>query len=259
MRVTTITVTVIMALTLVGCSAPPPPVPIPIETQGESVPAVDVSDLPPLTAPQECAGYVALTFDDGPTPLTGELLDILDHYDVPAAFFNLGIHEEEFPHLVARMIEEGHQVGNHTMTHADLSSLSVEDALAEIDAASSAHRKSGHGDPRYFRPPYGQTSPEIREGIEDRGMTEVLWTADTKDYEAESAEQVVEAARGMSDGGILLMHDGKPLTVTALPEIIRSYYDEDLCFGPVASTDQELPTDLGITHAARANEENPAS
>ena len=235
---------------------PPAPSPVPIVRDGTPVKGADLSSLPELTAPAACSGYVALTFDDGPTVLTADILAVLDHYRIPATFFNIGSLEHVRSRVVENMLAAGHQVGNHTMTHPDLLAMSMDAALADIDAAAAVHHDLGHDNQTMFRPPFGNTSPELRAAVESRGMVEVLWTVDSKDYEAQTAQQVAEASKGMTDGGILLLHDGKPFTLEALPLIIEHYYGQNLCFGKIVATDTELPTDLpGVTHRARASEQ----
>ncbi|WP_168199765.1 polysaccharide deacetylase family protein [Citricoccus sp. SGAir0253] len=246
--------TAVLALALAGCATPDPPAPTPITREARGVKAADIGHLPDLTPPERCTGHVALTFDDGPTKLTPEILAVLDHYDVPATFFNVGLQEKALPRLVERELAAGHQVGNHTMTHPDLLSLDVDEALEDVDAASATHRDLTDEHVTLFRPPYGNSDAAIRAAAEDRGLTEVLWTVDSKDYEAISVDEVVENSRGMTDGGILLMHDGKPLTVEALPRVIEHYYDEGLCFGRVTPGDTELPSNVGLTHRARASD-----
>lgn len=242
-----------LALALTGCTSSEAATPIPIPRTEDAVKAVDMSHLPEAVAPAKCSGYVALTFDDGPTEVTTDLLAVLDHYSTPASFFNIGSAEETSPRLVEREISGGHQVGNHTSTHPDLLTQNVEAALADVEEAASIHSDLGFDDQILFRPPYGNTSPEIRAAIESRGMTEVLWTVDSKDYEAKTAEEVVEASKGMTDGGILLLHDGKSATLEALPSIIKHYYSQNFCFGQIEATESELSTDLpGFTHRARA-------
>ncbi|MEV4900697.1 polysaccharide deacetylase family protein [Citricoccus sp. NPDC055426] len=252
---TPISLALLAALALAGCSSSTTVHPTPIPRTEGPVQAVDVDHLPELTPPATCSGYVALTFDDGPTQTTKDLLDILGHYSVPAAFFNLGLQEKKMPELVERQISEGHQVGNHTMTHPELLNIPLDEALDDIDSATVVHRDLLDRSHTLFRPPYGGTDEQIREGAENRGMTEVLWTVDSKDYEATSAEQVIEQSQGMTDGGVLLMHDGKPLTVEALPQIIGNYYDQGMCFGQITTVDEELPSNMGITHRARATEQ----
>lgn len=248
----------VLMLSLVGCAAQEPLPPTPIPRDEASIERVDMSYLPELAPPASCAGYVALTFDDGPTNLTPDLLAVLDHYEIPAAFFNTGTQERIHSRLVERTLAAGHQLGNHTMTHPDLLAVGLKDALADIDAATVTHRDLSHDAATLFRPPFGNTSAEIRAAVESRGMLEVLWTVDSKDFEATTVEQVVEKSKGMTDGGILLMHDGKPLTIEALPLIIEHYYAQGLCFGRVVAADTELPTDrFDQTHRARADKQEP--
>ncbi|WP_052274166.1 polysaccharide deacetylase family protein [Arthrobacter sp. L77] len=247
----------VLMLALTGCAGQEPLPPTPIPRVEVPAGAADMSQLPELTAPATCAGYVALTFDDGPTELTSDLRAVLDHYEIPGVFFNTGAQEQARPREVERTKAAGHQLGNHSMTHPDLLAGDLTAALADIDAATVVHRDLGHDAPTLFRPPYGSTSSALRAAVESRGMLEVLWTVDSKDFEAGTAEQVVEQSKGMTDGGILLLHDGKPLTVEALPRIIEHYYAQDLCFGEVVAADTELPTDVGLTHRARATKQEP--
>lgn len=211
-----------------------------------------VVDLPEAPTPTSCKGYVALTFDDGPTDLTRDYLAVLAHYDVPAAFFTIGAQEAIKPRDVERITADGHQLGNHTMSHPDLLSLTLDQALLDVAAWSDAHQELGHDASALFRPPFGATSAEIRKAVEGQGMVEVLWTVDSKDFEATSPKLVLEKSVGMTDGGILLLHEGKPNTLKALPEIIAHYHEQGLCFGSVGTADVELATDLGTTHRARA-------
>lgn len=234
-----------------ACSEPlPEPMPRPIGSKkvatGEPLP-----NLPDIATPTECRGYVAMTFDDGPTDLTDEILTILSYYDVPATFFNVGMAELAYPQMVKRISEGGHQIGNHTMSHPDLSTLTEKKAKAEIVDASDVHVELGLPAFQLFRPPYGSTNDKVRAMVEKMGMIEVIWTVDSKDYEATSPEQVVRQSDGMSDGGILLMHDGKRSTVEALPRIIANYYAQGLCIGRIsASSAQKTP--VGIPTKARA-------
>jgi peptidoglycan/xylan/chitin deacetylase (PgdA/CDA1 family) len=209
---------------------------------------IDVNVTP---APSECEGYVALTFDDGPTLLTGQLLDILDRVGVPAVFFNMGVFIEQRPDDVRAMVAAGHQVGNHTMTHAHLSALSPAEQLAEIRSTSEAHEAVTGDGLELFRPPYGDTNPAVRAVAADEGLTEVLWNADSRDFEATSVEEILEASTSMEDGGILLLHDGKPLTIAAVPQIVDHYHRAGMCFGLVGVTTEAQDVPLG-SHDARA-------
>jgi peptidoglycan/xylan/chitin deacetylase (PgdA/CDA1 family) len=211
-------------------------------------------DLPAAPAPSACRGYVALSFDDGPSPLTSQLLAVLEHYDVPATFFNIGAQSRRNPRQVELTIQAGHQIGNHTMTHVELLPFDRRQLEREIDGVGIVHRSLGLATPApLFRPPYGVTSPQIRAFVESRGLTEALWDKDSKDWEARTAEAIVQKSKGMGDGDILLLHDGKPLTIEALPGVIGHYHNQGLCFGRIAATGTERPASgFDTTHRAVA-------
>lgn len=164
---------------------------------------------------------VALTFDDGPYPeTTPALLAALG--DVPATFFLWGEHAAAHPSLVRAIAAAGHVIGNHTWTHPRLTGLDAgardqevrrtQDLLAELTGAR----------PALFRPPYGDTGPTVAETIAGHGLTEVLWSVDTRDWAGASADEVVAAASRAEPGGVVLMHEGRPATVEAVPRILAA-------------------------------------
>jgi peptidoglycan-N-acetylglucosamine deacetylase len=245
-----------IALLASGClDVPPPgpePTPLSFEPEDTAAVAEDAVAAPIDPAPEDCEGYVALSFDDGPTANTGLVLDILERADVPATFFNRGDATELFPGYVEQTLAAGHQFGNHSYDHPDLLVLSPEEVTEQLERANDA-QVAVVGDPfLLFRPPYGNTNAEIRAEAIEQGMVEVLWTVDSKDYLARDSDQIVRRSTGMEDGGILLLHDGKPRTIEALPDIINHYHGEGLCFGRIAPTDDEHQTDLNIPHNAEA-------
>jgi peptidoglycan-N-acetylglucosamine deacetylase len=249
-----LTAFVALSTACAGVPAPETQAPPLVAAEANSVvqPLEDV-EVQVTPAPADCEGYIALTFDDGPTPLTGQLLDVLDRAGVPAVFFNLGIFIEARPDDVRAMVAAGHQVGNHTMTHPNLTERSSPEQVTEIRSFNDAHEAVTGEAPELFRPPYGATDGGIRALAQAEGLTEVLWTADSKDFEAASVGDIVARSTSMKDGGILLLHDGKPLTIAAVPQIIDHYHREGLCFGRVAVTDEPQDTgSLNVPHHATA-------
>lgn len=217
---------------------------------GESVPAATVAD-PVLTPPAKCRGYVALTFDDGPTEVTPRLLEVLRRNDLPAVFFNTG--EQSLDHAaVARRqaVSPGVQLGNHTWSHPDLSTLSPSQVRREIVRTRDLQGR----DVTLFRPPYGSEDPGVLAQVQQLGMLNVLWTQDSKDFDATSVDEIVERSTGMRDGGILLLHDGNPMTVRAVPLIAEHYYGRGLCFGKVVRSNRaQSPAESpSLTFYARA-------
>ena len=133
-----------------------------------------------------------------------------------------------------------------------MTTLTAEERAKELAEPLRIHQQLGHANFTFWRPPFGVTTPAIRAEAEALGMTEALWDTDTKDYEITDPAKIVERSRGMQDGDILLLHDGKPQTLVALPAIIEEYYAQGLCFGVLARTDEERRSDVGITYGVRA-------
>jgi len=161
-------------------------------------------------------GTVYLTFDDGPSPHTAQILAILSRTGSTATFFHLGVNEIGFPHADAAIRRQGSKVGNHTYNHPDLTRLS----------GSQLRWQLRHG-PRAtcFRPPYGATNAAVRAAIAKAGMRQVLWSMDTLDWTKPGGKKLAKIGRSkhLQNGTIILMHDGggdRAQTVAALPTII---------------------------------------
>ncbi len=165
---------------------------------------------------------VALTFDDGPHPeTTPALLAALG--EAPATFFLQGTHAVDHPDLVRAIVAAGHTIGNHSWTHPRLPSLSP--AARELEVARTQDLLAGITGtrPRLFRPPYGDTNASVAATIAGHGLTEVLWTVDTRDWAGASAGEIAAAAAAVEPGGIILMHDGGyASTVAAVPRILAA-------------------------------------
>nr|WP_269812985.1 polysaccharide deacetylase family protein [Ornithinimicrobium sediminis] len=166
---------------------------------------------------------VALTFDDGPEPgPTERVLNTLAAYSVPATFFVIGSNVNTYPDLAARITAEGHQIGNHTMTHPSLPGLeqaAIRDELADANAAISAATGI---QPWAMRPPYGATNATVRSIAADRGLTQVLWDVDTRDWEHKNPATTLATVQSQTtSGAIILMHDVHPTTADAVPAVIE--------------------------------------
>jgi peptidoglycan/xylan/chitin deacetylase (PgdA/CDA1 family) len=182
-----------------------------------------------------CEGYVALTFDDGPTPLTPKLLEILDDHGARATMFDLGSAALDHPELIEAQLAAGHAVENHTQNHADLTQLDPEAVAAEILEASDVLRDAG-ADPQWFRPPYGYTDARVKAAVAAAGLREVIWTTDTFDWQDGPVSEVVDKALDVEAGGIILMHDGAQRTVDALPAILDGLAERGLCAGQIVES-----------------------
>lgn len=178
---------------------------------------------------------VALTFDDGPQPpYTGQVLDILERYGIPATFFCVGIYARAHPEQLARMRDAGHSIGNHTWSHPFLPELSRPQFTRQIGRTNEAIAEVTGAEPTLFRPPYGSRSPEVMGWLSEIGITSVLWDVAPDDWAMPGTEtisrSVVEEAR---PGSIVLLHDSggdRSQTVAALPAMIEGLLDHGFGF-----------------------------
>lgn len=163
----------------------------------------------PIHRHGSCTGKVALSFDDGPHPTyTEQILDILKEYGVKSTFFVVGENAREHPDLVRRIAEEGHEVGNHTDSHAFLRDLSLAAMCKEVTAASDTIEEITGRRPVLFRPPGGSYSDAKIRALSDMGYVSVLWSKDTRDWTRPSVQSIVDAAlTDLKGGDIILFHD----------------------------------------------------
>ena len=166
---------------------------------------------------------IALTIDDGPHPVyTPALLQILAQNGVKATFFVVGEQAERYPELVRAESDAGHAIGNHTYDHVSLIKIPPQYIDTEIEACGEVIKRITGKSPHLFRPPGGEYNRSVAEAAEALGYKLVLYSDDPGDY-AEPGTQVIEKRTldTISNGGIILLHDGSAQTLTILPQLIQ--------------------------------------
>lgn len=167
---------------------------------------------------------LALTFDDGPHPqYTPRLLEILDKEQVKATFFVIGKMVERNPDLARAIVAGGHTLGNHTFSHVTLTKIPLLDIATEYQANNDVVQRVTGVKMRFCRPPGGDYDSHVIDAANALGLTTVLWTDDPGDY-AQPGDPVVlkRTLSRLSNGGIILLHDGVEQTLDVLPKIIAS-------------------------------------
>ncbi|PSH05688.1 MAG: polysaccharide deacetylase [Acidobacteria bacterium] len=180
---------------------------------------------------------VALTFDDGPDPeWTPKILDVLKKYNVKATFFTIGLEAEKFPGVLKRVYREGHEIGNHTFTHPDISNIHARYAKIELNLTERLLAAKLGIKPVLFRPPYSidqepDTADEVRplELTQSMGYITVGDKIDPDDWHDDPRPTPEQLTQSVVDqlgrGSIILLHDGggnRSATVKALPMIIEA-------------------------------------
>lgn len=191
----------------------------------------------PAAAPARaaaCAGYVGLTFDDGPSGTTSALLNALRQNGLRATMFNTGQNAAANPAQVRAQVAAGMWVGNHSYTHPHLTQQSQATVDSEISRTQQAITAAGGGTPKLFRPPYGETNATVR-AVEARyGLTEILWNVDSQDWNGASTDAIVQAVGRLTSGQVILMHDWPANTLAAVPRIARTLAAKGLCSGMIS-------------------------
>ncbi len=191
----------------------PPPAPQP---EGWTVPVRDT-----YTQVRTSRKVVAITFDDGPHgENTPRLLDMLKARNIKATFYVVGNMVKYNPHLLARMIAEGHEIGNHTVKHNMLDRMSDEALLAELRAAHDQIVEACGVAPRTMRPPGGAIKKDQKAlMLRELGYPTIMWSVDPLDWKRPGPSVVASRLiNGAAPGGILLVHDLHKPTVDAMPE-----------------------------------------
>lgn len=161
---------------------------------------------------------VALTFDDGPSQYTEEIIQILKENEVNATFFILGNKVERYQDILRKSVQNGNELGNHSYNHQWLSHLSTDELMTQIRKTQSVIQEKIQYTPRYLRPTYGSVTNRIRKNA---NLEIALWTVDTKDWRIHNVNRIVErATKKIKDGDIILMHDIFERSKDALKEII---------------------------------------
>jgi peptidoglycan/xylan/chitin deacetylase (PgdA/CDA1 family) len=154
---------------------------------------------------------IALTFDDGPSESTLELLDILDRHGVPATFFQCGANVRRLPQVSREVAARGHEIGNHTDTHAKLYLRSRRFIYSELAATQETIERTTGVRPRLFRAPYGARWFGLRQAQQRLGLLGVMWTTLALDWKWPELRVIRRLLDGSTNGAIFCLHDGRRL------------------------------------------------
>lgn len=167
---------------------------------------------------------VALTFDDGPSQYTEQIIEILKENDCNATFFILGNKVNIYADTLIKSLNYGNELGNHSYNHKWLIKLNEAEVADQINKTQELIKEYTGYTPKLIRPTYGSLNNTIK-NITDLEI--VLWNVDTLDWKYKSSSRIVKnATKNLKDGNIILMHDTHKQTLEALPKIIKIIKEE---------------------------------
>ncbi len=185
---------------------------------------------------------IAITFDDGPHPrYTPIILDILAEYDAHATFFLIGENAERYPELLIRILNEGHEIGNHTYLHANLQTTPSETIKKQILDAEKTILELTDQRTKLLRPPGGLYDRRVCEAAHALDYEVILWTIDTMDWSHPTVSEIVDKVKSnIKSGDIILCHDFIGGGPTPTPDALRRILPELISEGYEFVTVSEL-------------------
>ena len=177
-----------------------------------------------------------LTFDGGPNPPGSDaVLAALDRHEITATFFLEGWRLEDEADCAQRIVDAGHEIGNHSFSHSNFDELTPELALHEIVQADEMIRSNLGISSRVFRPPWGRLTPDVSGAILDAGFDIILWSVSVRDWEGPDAEGVAgRLLGGAHDGGIVALHDRVEWNPDVLDRIVPALRADGYDFFPIS-------------------------
>lgn len=190
---------------------------------------------------------VALSFDDGPYPVdTPLLLQTLHDLRVPATFFLIGRDAEQFPDLARAIVAGGDEIGDHTLTHPDLTRLDPAAVTAELRGGAAALSRIAPDPAEHtqFRPPHGRYVLDTVLAAQAAGFTTVLWNDDPGDWRTVSAAAIEQhLLQHATAPEIVLLHSGRPATIAMLPDLVTRYRRAGYTFVTVGTLLRRVPAE----------------
>lgn len=190
-----------------------------------SLPFIKIDDSVAYSIPK---GYVALTFDDGPSKYTKAITDILKKYQVGGTFFFVGINAKKYPDYVQYVLSNGHSIGSHSMNHFIMSKLSIEEMEDELLQSTKVIEDITKEEVVLFRPPYGEVNDQIKGVVHNHHKKIILWNKDSEDWKNHDPDKIFNYVHeSEASGSIILFHESQAV-VDALPRIIENLQERNL-------------------------------
>lgn len=186
----------------------------------------------PIYSVQTSEKKVAITFDvNWGTDYTEKILDILDKQQVKATFFLIGLWIDQYPEVAKEIYQRGHEIGNHSNRHPDMTVLSKEKVIQDVAAADAKVMNITGEIPKLFRCPAGNYNDQVIETVEGTGHTIIQWDVDSIDWREEGADIELDRVLDKTKpGSILLFHNTAKYTPENLVKVIEKLKGQGYTF-----------------------------
>ncbi|WP_249324163.1 polysaccharide deacetylase family protein [Wansuia hejianensis] len=190
----------------------------------------------PIYSVERNDNKIAISFDAAyGDEYTLDILDTLDKYNVKSTFFLVKFWVEKFPHRVEEIHKRGHEIGNHSATHPNMSTLSRENMAKELNDTGDLIYEITKEKPILFRPPYGDYNDTVIEVARENGYHTIQWDIDSLDWKELGVQPVVDrVVRNVSSGSIVLFHNNAKYISEYLPLVIEKLQEEGYEIVPVS-------------------------
>ena len=190
----------------------------------------------PIYSVERSDKKISISFDAaGGDEFTDDILDTLDKYNVKSTFFLVGFWVDKYPHRVEEIHKRGHEIGNHSSTHPNMSQLSREQIIEELQQTEDKIVSITNKKPILFRPPFGDYDDLLIQTAKELGYYTIQWDIDSLDWKELGVEPVIDkVVKNVSDGSIVLFHNNAKYIREYLPVIIERLQEKGYEIVPIS-------------------------
>ena len=185
------------------------------------------------------------------------ILDLLDEYNIKTTFFLVDIWTQKYPELVKEIVARGHEIGNHSTSHPQMSKLNETQIAKELNTQADNVLAIAGVRPVLFRPPYGDYNNRVITTARAQGFVPIQWSVDSLDWKNRGAQEIINRATKVKSGDIVLFHNDSQYILDALPAVLKYYAENGYSVVPIS--DILLTGETTIDHTGRQHQKEPAT
>ena len=162
------------------------------------------------------------------------ILDLLDEYNIKTTFFLVDIWTQKYPELVKEIVARGHEIGNHSTSHPQMSKLNEKQIAKELNTQADNVLAIAGVRPVLFRPPYGDYNNRVITTARAQGFVPIQWSVDSLDWKNRGAQEIINRATKVKSGDIVLFHNDSQYILDALPAVLKYYAENGYSVVPIS-------------------------